>query len=172
MLAIAPSQHEQNGRIIDRAFQNVFKSRLTLMSVISGSELRNTLDANADFAILLTKAANLTYADTTTSNVPSLLSVLSNDEMARLRKFLRDADLVLLPVNYIDHEDERPVISSIMCRLFDLDTGELIYDRSSTGTLPAESITSYDDNFLVIAYSAYKEFQNLFLEPFILRKYQ
>jgi hypothetical protein len=169
ILAIAPSAHEQYGRIIDRAFHNVFKSRLTSMSVLSGSELRKTLDANEDFAILLSKAADLTYADTTTSNVPSLLSVLSNNEMVRLRRFLRNADFVLLPVNYIDHENERPVLSSIMCRLFDLDTGELIYDKPSTGLLPAESITNYDDNFLVISYSAYKEFQNLFLEPFILR---
>ncbi len=169
ILAIAPSPHEQHGRIIDRVFHNVFKSKLTSMSVISGSELRKTLDANEDFPILLSKASNLTYADTMTSNVPSLLSVLSNNEMVRLRRFLRNADFVLLPVNYIDHENEKPILSSIMCRLFDLNTGELIYDRSSTGMVPAESITSYEDSFLVIAYSAYKEFQNLFLEPFILR---
>lgn len=168
ILAIAPSPHEQHGRVIDRAFHNVFKSRLTSMSVLSGSELRNSLDANEDFAILLSKAADLTYADTTTSNVPSLLSVLSDNEMVRLRRFLRNADFVLLPVNYIDHEDDRPVLSSIMCRLFDLNTGELIYDRPSTGMVPGESISAYEDNFLVMAYSAYKEFQKLFLEPFVL----
>jgi hypothetical protein len=138
------------------------------LHAIPCDSLYDQLHESNDFRILLNKTTRVSYPDSEITYTPNLLEILTSDELLLLREYLHNSDFFIIALCMPMYgEISGYVLSSLFTRMFDLKSGELIFDKYSLMPIEEEDA---DLNTVLEALAAlsYAHFDHLFWRPFVL----
>lgn len=145
-----------------------FKHENNQLEIAPCGTLYDMLREYDDLKLLMVQAAKTTYPDTEITYIPNLHENLTDDELLMLRSYLNEADFLITP--YYDPclwEFRGTVYPSVFLRMFDLKSGELLFDKSIV--IPFKKKEADLDLILgTLAAVSYAQFDSLFWRPFVL----
>lgn len=164
-LAIAPilSPADRLAPSVDEAFAFVFGDKSRPDALVPPQFVRGVMESDRRSSILLSlmSTAEFPTAARKDAGVAGLEGV---DDLDRLRRVLRDADLLLVPRAFGIAERNGVTFGASTFRLYDLKTGQLVYERSNgvsvdkTGERPASHVSR------LLTLLAFEHYQKTVLE--------
>jgi len=145
-----------------------FKHENEPLDIAPCGTLYDMLREHDDLKVLLTQATKTTYPDTEITYTPNLHENLTNDGLQMLRSYLNEADFLIIP--YCDPVlgDDRGIIySATFLRMFDLKSGELLFDKSIMIPFKKKEV-NLGIIMGTLAAASYAQFDSLFWRPFVM----
>lgn len=150
------------------AITETFKHENERLDIAPCGTLYDMLRENDDFRALMIQASKTTYPDTEITYTPNLHENLSDEELQVLRSYLNEADFLIMPYCEPILGDMRGIIySHIFLRMFDLENGELLLDKSITIPFKKKEV-NLEIIMGTLAAASYAQFDSLFWRPFVL----
>lgn len=133
-LALLPVNY-QNPVMIDTLMADIFYRNADRVEIIPPETCRQLIDADTMLNSIFLKIVNKKYRYRHLKKFPNLSEILSDEEINYLSQQLFQADLLLIPLSFdIDTRGIRGpgayTIGSSRFRLYDLETGDFIFDFS------------------------------------------
>lgn len=160
-LAIAPilSPTDKMAQPVDEAFAFVFGDKARPDALVPPSFVRGVMESDRRSSILLGLMSTTEFPMGEKAD-PTMAVVEGVDDLPRLRRVLRDADLLLIPRAYGISERAGVLFGACTFRLFDLKTGQLVYEHSTalsidkTGERAASQVSRL---LTILAYEHYEK---------------
>lgn len=166
-LAVIPPQTEFNS-YIDSLIVLAFNiDDYPKTTILDPAAIRELYYGSQEIAKINNKIVTYDHTKEEISKGPNLSNILTDDEISTLRNFLAPADFMLLPVVFgAKNVLMNNTFGSSRFRLYDLKSGELIYDKKEDPNVnvPGEEGKRYLLSFLIGRASVY--YQDNFLHKF------
>lgn len=128
-LGIIPIQGDLQS-FSDSVFTTVYDDSLNRYSIYSLDKIHNNIQSSEDFNEVVNKLVVSDFTSEELKQSPNLSSILNPGEIIILKENLGGSNLLLLPVNFNINSKSFYTFGLARFRLFDLNSGTLIYDVS------------------------------------------
>jgi hypothetical protein len=166
-LAIAPilSPTDKMAQPVDEAFAFVFGDKARPDALVPPAFVRGVMESDRRSSILLGLMSTTEFpmgekADATVAGLEGV------DDLDRLRRVLRDADLLLIPRAFGISERAGVLFGACTFRLFDLRTGQMVYEHSTALSIDKTGERAASQVSRLLTILAYEHYEKTVLRRF------